>query len=130
MSQVVSSGQTARLRFTGITHTALLTDTVATETITGNTQFTPRSANQIIDITYEVDPGSATPMALFTRRSADIRKLLGTSTALLPAFTGNIRAGFPIGLKAGFFQITEQQIAGVAGASDPFAITLIRPLDV
>ena len=126
----ISTGQTARLRFNGITHTATLQDTVATETITGNTQFTPRSPNTILDIRYEVDPGSATPMAIFTRRSADIRKLLGTSPDLLPAFTGAVRAGFPIGLKAGFFQIVEQQIAGVAGASDPFAITLVRPLDV
>jgi hypothetical protein len=125
-----STGATARLRFTGITHTALLTDTAATETITGLTSFTPRSNNVILDITYEVDPGAATPMALFTRRTADKRKLLGTSTALLPSFTGNQRAGFPIGLMSGFFQVTEQQIAGTPGASDPFALTLARPLDV
>ncbi len=126
----MSTGATATLRFTGITHTALLTDTVATETITGLTSYTPRSNNVILDIRYEVDPGSATPMALFTRRGADQRKLLGTSPNLLPTFTGNVRSGFPIGLRAGFFQVTEQQIAGTPGASDPFAFTLARPLDV
>jgi len=126
----MSTGQTARLRFTGVTHTALLSDTVLTETITGNTQFTPRSNNVILDIRYEVDPGAATPMAVFTRRSADVRKLLGTSPDLLPTFTGDKRVGFPIGLKSGFFQVTEQQIAGTPGASDPLALTLARPLDV
>lgn len=130
MSAVISSGATATMRFNGITHTALLTDTIMTETITTNTDFTPQTPNQIIDITYEVDPGAATPMAVFTRRSADVRKLLGTSTALLPSFTGNLRKGFPIGLKKGFFQFTEQQIAGTPGASDPIGVTLIRPLDV
>lgn len=127
----LSAGTTARLRFNAITHTALLTDTVATETITNSALgYNPRSPNTILDIRYEVDPGAATPMAIFTRRSADVRKLLGTSPDLLPTFTGSVRNGFPIGLKAGFFQFTEQQIAGTPGASDPFAITLVRPLDV
>jgi len=126
----MSTGQSTTMRFTGVTHTALLSDSVLTETITGLTSFTPRSANAIIDVRYEVDPGSATPMAVFTRRGADIRKILGTSPNLLPTFTGNIRAGFPIGLKAGFFQVVEQQIAGTPGASDPLSLTLARPLDV
>jgi len=126
----MSTGQSTTMRFTGVTHTALLSDSVLTETITGLTSFTPRSSNAIIDVRYEVDPGSATPMAVFTRRGADIRKILGTSPNLLPTFTGNIRAGFPIGLKAGFFQVVEQQIAGTPGASDPLSLTLARPLDV
>jgi len=127
-----STGATARLRYTAATHVggALLTDVVVTETLTGLASFTPRSNNMILDVRYEVDPGAATPMALFTRRSADVRKLLGTSPDLLPTFTGNQRAGFPIGLKAGFFQIVEQQMSGTLAASDPFAITLARPLDV
>jgi len=126
----MSTGQSTTMRFTAITHTALLSDAVMTETITGLTSFTPRSANAILDVRYEVDPGSATPMAVFTRRGADIRKILGTSPNLLPTFTGNVRAGFPIGLKAGFFQVVEQQIAGTPGASDPLSLTLARPLDV
>jgi len=126
----MSTGASTTMRFTGVTHTALLSDSVLTETITGLTSFTPRSSNAILDVRYEVDPGSATPMAVFTRRGADIRKILGTSPNLLPTFTGNIRAGFPIGLKAGFFQVVEQQIAGTPGASDPISLTLARPLDV
>jgi len=126
----MSTGASTTMRFTGVTHTALLSDSVLTETITGLTSFTPRSSNAILDVRYEVDPGSATPMAVFTRRGADIRKILGTSPNLLPSFTGNIRAGFPIGLKAGFFQVVEQQIAGTPGASDPLSLTLARPLDV
>ena len=130
MSAILSTGQTTTMRFTASASAGLLVDRVLVETITGNTDFTPRTPNQIIDITYEVDPGAATPMAVFTRRSADIRKLLGVSGKLLPTFTGNVRGGFPIGLKQGFFQWVEQQIAGTATASDPIAVTLIRPLDV
>lgn len=130
MSAILSTGQTTTMRFTASASAAVLTDRLLVETITGNTDFTPRSANQIIDISYEIDPGSATPMAVFTRRSADVRKLLGVSGNLLPTFTGNVRAGFPIGLKPGFFQFVEQQISGTAGASDPIDVTLIRPLDV
>ena len=126
----MSTGATATLRMTTADHTALLTDTVSVETITGLNSYTPRSNNVILDIRYEVDPGSATPMALFTRRTADVRKLLGTSPALLPTFTGNIRSGFPIGLRSGFFQFTEQQMSGTPGASDPYSVTLARPLDV
>jgi len=126
----MSTGASTTMRFTAQTHTALLSDAVLTETITGLTSFTPRSSNAILDVRYEVDPGSATPMAVFTRRGADTRKILGTSPNLLPTFTGNIRAGFPIGLRAGFFQVVEQQIAGTPGASDPLSLTLARPLDV
>jgi len=126
----MSTGASTTMRFTGVTHSAVLSDSVLTETITGLTSFTPRSSNAILDVRYEIDPGSATPMAVFTRRGADIRKILGTSPNLLPSFTGNIRAGFPIGLKAGFFQVVEQQIAGTPGASDPLSLTLARPLDV
>lgn len=126
-----STGATATMRFTaGVIATALLTDALRTETATGLTSWTPRSNNLILDIRYEVDPGATTPMALFTRRSTDQRKLLGTSPALLPTFTGNQRAGFPIGLRAGFFQIVEQQLAGALAVSQGFSITLATPLDV
>lgn len=126
-----SLGTTTTMRFNaGIIATALLTDAIRTETATGLTSWTPRSNNLILDIRYEVDPGATTPMALFTRRSTDQRKLLGTSPNLLPTFTGNQRAGFPIGLKGGFFQVVEQQLAGVLAVSQAFAITLVKPLDV
>jgi len=49
-----STGATARLRYTAATHvgTALLSDVVVTETLTGLTSFTPRSNNMILDVRY------------------------------------------------------------------------------
>jgi len=126
-----STGQTTTMRFTaGLIAVALLTDAIRTETATGLTDWTPRSPNLILDITYEVAVAGATPMALFTRRSTDQRKLLVASANATPAFTGNQRAGYPIGLKAGFFQIVEQQLAGAVAVSQAFVITLQKPLDV
>jgi len=124
-----STGQTTTMRFTaGVIAVALLTDAIRTETATGLTDWTPRTPNLILDITYEIIP--ADPMALFTRRSTDQRKLLVASANADPAFTGNQRAGYPIGLKAGFFQIVEQQLANAVAVSQAFIITLQKPLDV
>ena len=126
-----STGQTTTMRDTaGLIAGSLLTDAIRTETATGLTDWTPRTPNLILDITYEVAVAGATPMALFTRRSTDQRKLLVASANATPAFTGNQRAGYPIGLKAGFYQIVEQQLAGTLAVSQAFVITLQKPLDV
>ncbi len=127
-----STGQTTTMRYTAGTFVgkALLKDDLRTETATGLTDWTPRSPNLILDITYEVAVAGATPMALFTRRSTDQRKLLVASANASPTFTGNQRAGYPIGLKAGFYQIVEQQLAGTLAVSQAFVITLQKPLDV
>jgi len=128
---MVSTGQTTSLQFNAnAAPAAVLLDTVSTQIGTGLNSFTPRTANLILDITYDVAP--TRNFSLFTRRSTDERKLLIPSARALPTFTGDNRAGYPIGLKGGFFQIVEQQSligAGLA-ASQAFTITLQRPLDV
>jgi len=126
-----STGQTTSLIFDANgAPAAILLDTVSTQTGTGLTSFTPRTANLILDITYETAPTES--YALFTRRTTDQRKLLIPSSRASPAFTGDQRAGYPIGLKAGFFQIVEQQLVtgGGLAASEAFTVTLQRPLDV
>ncbi len=128
---MVSTGQTTQLSFNAnAAPAAILLDTVSTQIGTGLNSFTPRSTNLILDITYDVAP--TRNFALFTRRTTDDRKLLIPSARALPTFTGDQRAGYPIGLKAGFFQIVEQQMVTGAGlaASQAFNITLQRPLDV
>jgi len=124
-----STGQTTTMRFDANgAPSALLIDQVSTETATGLTDWTPRTPNLILDITYETIPTQS--KALFTRRSTDQRKLVTVSANANPSFTGNQRTGYPIGLKAGFFQIVEQQLSGALVVSFPFILTLQKPLDV
>lgn len=115
------------LHFNAITHSNLNEDSVATETLTSSTEFSPKTPNVILDITYDTAPSNE--MVLISRR-LERRKTLGFSSGFDPSFTGDRRSGMPIGLAAGFFQIVEQQIAGTAGASQPFRITFQQPLNV
>jgi len=115
------------LHFNAFTHAALNTDGVLVETLTGVTEFTPRTPNVILDIVYDVIPGDV--QVLLTRR-LEKRKVLGFSPQFDPAFNGAKRPNMPVGLAAGFFQVVEQQTAGTPGISEAINITLQSPLNV
>jgi len=115
------------IHFNAFTHAALNTDGVLIETLTGVTEFTPRTPNVILDIVYDVAPANVE--VLLTRR-LEKRKVLGFSPQFDPAFNGAKRPNMPVGLAAGFFQVVEQQTAGAPAISAAVNFTLQSPLNV
>jgi len=110
---------------------ALATDTVGTDSITGVTEFTPKTQNVIKDVRMAVDSAAGLNFVLLTRRLDEKRKTIGFTPDFI---TTNVRKPSAIGddglvLNAGFLQFVEQQLAGALTAQN-YLITLLQPLNV
>lgn len=109
---------------------ALNTEVVCRDVDTGETSFTPRSNNRIIDIKNTVDPAGGELFTLKTRRQ-ERRRVVGRTNDFLTTFTGSMRPTFPIALAAGFFQFVNIQTATGAGlAVQSYDVTLQNPLSL
>jgi len=108
---------------------ALNQDTVGADADIGINQFNLVENNIITDIQHTIDPGAGLVYTLFSRRLNFVRKALGRTPNFLTTFTGERRAGMPMGLRAGFVQFVEQQNAGALTAQN-YIITTIKPLAI
>lgn len=105
---------------------ALGAETLMSDLDTGETSFTPRQANRIIDVVHDIDPAAGLIRQLKTRRG-ERRRIIGITPNFLTTFTGAQRIGLPIGLGAGFFQYIEVPRAG-ALTDQNYIITYQNPL--
>jgi len=111
--------------------TAVNTDTVGTDAITGVNSFTPRTPNIIQDIRHTVDPAAGLNYTLLTRRLDQRRKTLGFTPNFLTTLQNPAQQFRPsgMGIADGFVQFVEQQLAGALTAQN-YLITLQQPLNV
>jgi len=110
---------------------ALNTDTVGQDAITGVTEFTPKTKNVIKDVRMAVDSAAGLNFVVLTRRLDEKRKTIGFTPDFI---TTNVRKPSAIGddgmvLNAGFLQFVEQQLAGALTAQN-YLVTLLQPLNV
>jgi len=111
--------------------TALNTDTVGVDALTGVNSFTPKTQDLIKDIRMLVNAVAGLNFTLLTRRLDQNRKIVGFTGDFI---TTNVRKPSAIGedgllLNAGFFQWVEQQLAGALTAQS-YIITYAVPLNV
>jgi len=128
MSAQAGGLRTQQRLFSDTSTGALNAETLISDLDTGETSFTPRNPNRIIDVTHDIDPAAGLVRLLKTRRQ-ERRRLLGSTPNFLTTFTGDKRPGMPIDLAPGFFQYVEVPVAG-ALTDQNYLVTYQNPLNL
>jgi len=124
----MSGSRTQQRLFSDTSTGALNAETLISDLDTGETQYTPRNNNNIVNIVHDADPAAGIVRLLKTRRQ-ERRRLLGQTSDFLTTFTGDKRPWSPIPLAGGNFQYVEVPTVG-ALTDQNYNVTYLNPLSL